>query len=70
MAKLLRLDLRLLSNPEHGDAIVTATGGAERTPGSLERPTVGADERVPASQITLSAQTASFIVGLLSDVGR
>lgn len=70
MTKLLHLDLWLLSNPEHGDAIVTVTGGAGRIPGSLARPAVGADERTPASQITLSAQTASFIVGLLSDVGR
>lgn len=70
MTKLLESDLWLLSNPEHGDTIVTVTGGAERIPRSVERPTVGADERTPASQITLSAQTASFIVGLLSDVGR
>lgn len=41
----------------------------ERIPRGLKYPTVGADERTPPSQITLSVQTASLIVGCLSDVG-
>lgn len=40
-----------------------------RIPRSLKHPTVSEDERTPPSQITLSAQTASLIVGSLSDVG-
>lgn len=44
-------------------------GCAERIPRSLKYPTVSEDERAPPSQITLSAQTASLIVGCLSDVG-
>ena len=44
-------------------------GCAERIPRSFKYPAVSEDERAQTSQITLSAQTASLIVGCLSDVG-
>lgn len=45
-------------------------GRAGRIPTSPKHPTVGTDERSPPSQITLSAQTASFTTRCLSDAAR
>lgn len=55
---------------EHCGAIVTLKGMCEHLPRSLKYPTTCADERAPPSQVTLSAQTASPIVGCLSEMSR